>query len=364
MTTSNLSLRPYDPRNATEAEYEALHAFYVITNREEHPHDPPDPLDLFVAIRRHGADFFRPAGFALWQGGTIVALAEAWTIETGENAHMAEFYIAVLPAHRRRGLARRLMACVAGVAGERGRRLLLGRTVSTIPAGEAFMQRLGARPGLPAHTNQLGLADLDQSLVRRWTEQGERLAGDFELGWWLGPYPEADLEAIAGLWRVMNQAPRGELDVEDFNFTPAQLREMDAAMQARGTERWSVYARERASGRLAGYSEVFWNPKRAYFMYQGNTGVFPEFRNRGLGRWLKAAMLERVLRERPEVQFVRTDNADVNAPMLKINTELGYQPYQAQTFWQVEVERVRAYLDEGAEAPETAGSPWARLQRW
>ena len=61
---------------------------------------------------------------------------------------------------------------------------------------------------------------------------------------------------------------------------------------------------------------------------------------------------------------MRTDNADVNAPMLKINTELGYQPYQAQTFWQVEVERVRAYLDEDAEAPETAGSPWVRMHRW
>jgi hypothetical protein len=226
------------------------------------------------------------------------------------------------------------------------------------------MQRLGARPGLPAHSNQLVLADLDRDLVRRWIEQGEQLAGEFELGWWVGAYPEDDLEAIADLWRVMNQAPRGDLDMEDFNFTPAQLREMDAAMQARGTERWSVYARERASGRLAGYSEVFWNPKRGYFMYQGNTGVFPESRNRGLGRWLKGAMLERVLRERPEVRYVRTDNADVNAPMLKINTELGYKPYLAQTFWQVEVERVRAYLDEDGAAPESAGSPWVRFHRW
>jgi len=74
------------------------------------------------------------------------------------------------------------------------------------------------------------------------------------------------------------------------------------------------------------------------------TGVFPEYRNKGLGRWLKAAMLEKVLKERPEVKYVRTGNADVNAAMLKINTELGFQPYMADALWQVEIDRVLTYL--------------------
>jgi mycothiol synthase len=96
-------------------------------------------------------------------------------------------------------------------------------------------------------------------------------------------------------------------------------------------------------------------PTRAEFVFQGNTGVFPAYRNRGLGRWLKAAMLEKVVRERPQVRFVRTDNADVNAPMLKINNKLGFEPYLAETFWQVETEKVQAYLRPGEEV--TPASP-------
>ena len=83
---------------------------------------------------------------------------------------------------------------------------------------------------------------------------------------------------------------------------------------------------------------------RPEILGQGMTAVYPEYRNRGLGRLLKAAMLEKVLRERPQVKLIRTGNADSNAPMLKINTELGFKRYMSQVIWQVETEKVIQYL--------------------
>jgi len=55
-------------------------------------------------------------------------------------------------------------------------------------------------------------------------------------------------------------------------------------------------------------------------------------------------MLERVLRDRPEAKFVRTGNADSNAAMLGINQALGFKPYLSHCVWQLETEKVAAYL--------------------
>lgn len=79
---------------------------------------------------------------------------------------------------------------------------------------------------------------------------------------------------------------------------------------------------------------------------QGSTGVLDRYRNRGLGRWLKAAMLEKLLAERPWMRYIRTYNADMNEPMLKINHALGFEPYAANNMCQAQLETVAAYLKE------------------
>ncbi len=222
--------------------------------------------------------------------------------------------------------------------------MLMTETVDRVPGGEAFMKRLGAKKGLESHVNQLRMADLDHNRLQDWLSRGQRNIAEFELGLWDGAYPDDKIQAVSELYELTNQQPLGDLEIEDMHMTPERIREMEKSMFARGNQRWTFYVIDQATGKFAGYTETGWNPSRPEILSQYMTGVFPQYRNRGLGRWLKAAMLEKVLKDRPQVKYVRTGNADSNAAMLKINNELGFKPYMAGTIWQVELQKVLDYL--------------------
>lgn len=105
---------------------------------------------------------------------------------------------------------------------------------------------------------------------------------------------------------------------------------------------------EAADGAFAGYTELVWNPENPRFAQQGDTAVAPEHRGHGLGKWLKAGMLERLHRERPDVRVVRTGNADTNAAMLGINEALAFAATRAVVLWQVDADELARRLEPSA----------------
>ena len=345
--TSQLDIRPFDFTGASDYEYEVLNRHLNRFRAESEPDDPPRPLEEMMAQARNVPPNMSANFWAGWNaaGDEILASASAIFITTDDNNHIGNFMISVDPPLRSQGVGRELLRLVAESAKREGRRLLMTDTNGRVPSGEAFMKRVGGEHGLVCTSSQLALADLDAALVESWVAEGKNRATGITLGFWDGPYPADHLAAIASLIEVMNTQPRDSLDVEDARITVEELQQGEHGLAATGTQRWTVYASDTETGRYVGSTEVYWNPNRPEIINQGMTGVFPEFRGKGLGRTLKAAMLERILRDRPQARFVRTDNADSNAAVLGINGSLGYKPYSSRCIWQLETNKALAYLE-------------------
>jgi mycothiol synthase len=311
---------------------------------ERLPEDPPIPLEESIQGWRNNPEYEE---ISLWVARNpdqtrVLASGEVHTWKVEDNRHLAWFEIAVEPEYRRQGIAKRLLGLITNEVQQRGRRLLMAQSNDRAPAGAIFLQHIGARPGLEGRTNQLRISELDRSLMEKWHDRSDLF--DYEMVFQEGAYPEDFLPAIVELFKIGNDEPRGELEIEDQVITGEQLREMDAYHQARGSIRWTIYTRHKPDGRLCGFTEVFWNPNRPTILEQSFTGVHSDFRGHGLGRWMKANMMLKVLDERPMVALVRTGNANCNAPMLAINDAMGFKPYTAHTTWQVELEKVQEYL--------------------
>lgn len=279
--------------------------------------------------------------------GIGVALAPV----AGDNAHFVHVELSVVREARRRGVGRALARWALGVARRRGRRLVIGASHGTVPAGEAFARALGAREGLRSRVNELDLERHHEhlfgadGLVARWLADGPVRAPDYAIDWLPHPLPEEVLEPLATLRQSMNDAPRGTLDVEDHVYTAAWMREGDAYAAARGDVAWTLLARRRGDGAFAGFTDLSWNADNPRVAQQGDTAVAPEHRGHALGKWLKALMLERLHRERPNVRVVRTGNADTNAAMLGINGALGFAASRETIVWQVATDELARRLE-------------------
>jgi RimJ/RimL family protein N-acetyltransferase len=349
MSTIQVRFQPLDLRNATENEYARLSTFKNILNCEYWPDDPPIPLEEHIQGWKNLPQFVEYEAYTVWNetASEIIAYCDIAIYNTGDNEHLAELKIEVLPAHRRKGIGRQALHLLLPFAINHKRTLLTSWVSNRVPAAAIWCERLGARKGLGMYFHQLKLSEFDKTLVQSWLEQSKNKHSEFELGFNEGPYPEDLIDEIAALYQeVANDQPREELEMEDMKFTPEILRQEEQYMFSKGNRRWTLYLRDAANGQVAGLTEVFWNPNRSMILNQGFTGIYPSYRNKGLGRWLKAEMMQKILSERPEVEFVRTGNANSNAAMLKINQEMGFMPYISNTVWQVETARVEKYLNE------------------
>jgi GNAT superfamily N-acetyltransferase len=258
--------------------------------------------------------------------------------------HVLMVGVAVLPAWRRSGLGRLLLGQSVAVAERRGLRLIMGRTRDNVPSGGQFAQRFGAELAMVGQENRLDLHTVDRTLVQGWVADGPARAPGYRLQFLAGRTPPELIDAVAEAFNVMNTAPRENMDIRDTPVTPDLVRVYEDAIMAAGDDTWAYYAVEEASGRFVGLTNITIRAGASDRVYVGDTGVDPNHRGHALGKWLKAAITERILADLPEVRWVITWNAGSNDAMLGINTQLGFRTVALHTTWQIGTAQLRALL--------------------
>lgn len=330
-------------------EMDRLLALFDELDQERVPEDPLPPWSVRAARLRNLPPIAVRKSWVARGDAEVVGYGSVVRWVTGENDHIAEADIRVRPTWRRRGVARALLARIAeAIAKVKDATLFLG-TSDRVPAGEAFVRRIGAEQGIETHVNQLDLAAVDRALVDTWCALGETTAADYWLEWIPSPVPDERVDAVLRAFELMNTAPRGRLAMNDWRMTADLLRQFEARERALGLESWTLFGFHRESGAVAGFTQVNYDPRLSHVVQQEGTAVDPAHRGHGLGKLLKATMLRRVLVERSRARYIRTGNADSNAPMLSLNRRLGFRPAWARIVWQATLPIVASYLERAGE---------------
>lgn len=331
-----------DPTTATDETLETIHDLWLIGEAEDLPDDEPMPLAQRLADIRNPHDHRLIRQWVIREDGTAAAFAGAW-MDREQNTHTGHGWVLVHPDRRHRGLGRAIATPVLDTFEEEGRTTFT-TDITAGRAEEAILERAGLKAAYEERRSRLTLGELDWSLMDDWITRAPERAGEYELIYLEYPLPEEFVQRVCDLFLIMNTAPREELEQEDEVMTPEMLRDIEAKQKARGRTMMIYVAAHRPSGHWAGYTTIAHQSLQPHLAWQWDTGVHPDHRNKGLGRWLKAQMIKKLHYEYPDVRMVDTENAGSNEPMLNINVAMGFKPIQISNFWQGDVATLRERL--------------------
>jgi GNAT superfamily N-acetyltransferase len=313
----------------TAATIRAWHSVVTAAQACDHPDEPPQTLQQTAGrLTTPPLNSRLLLWTAVVDGATVGVAYLRLPTEQG-GGRPAEIEVLVHPAHRRRGIGALLLNRAADAIRAHGRPAVVAQAIAGTPA-VPFLEARGFRCVLVLAGLLLRVEDVDPDWLA-----GILAAGPpgYELVRWTGAVPDGLAAAFAKAKVAMDDTPAGEMPAEQMRWDADRVREMAEMVAKRGDELYTVAAVH--GGAVAGFTEVVVPAGSAERAAQYDTAVVPGHRGKRIGIWVKAAMLEWLRTERPEIREIETDNADDNVHMLAVNEELGfrrqreYRDYQA-----------------------------------
>jgi mycothiol synthase len=337
----------FDPISAPAELWRAYHAFRRQRHLEESPEDPEAPDDVVERRLRRPDPYMVDRRWLVRRDDEVVAelSVSAMTPRSPEyesNKHLLFADAWVLGRARRQGIGRSLIPQIVEFMDGTSARVLTADTDDE--AAHAFLTSLGGAARYSEARSRLDLREVDWEMISRWVREGQERSPEARLELYVNRVPEDRREEFAQVsTELLNTMPFEALDHGDIVQTVETLNEWYGRLDMYGSIH-HVYLCRESDGTIAGMTDVLKHPFEPRFVRQLFTGVHPRARGRGLGKWLKAAMLQHVRAVHPDTIYVTTENAGSNASMLGINRALGFRPFRDITTYQVEREELTRHL--------------------
>ncbi|MEV0411415.1 GNAT family N-acetyltransferase [Streptomyces sp. NPDC050448] len=236
--------------------------------------------------------------------------------------HLAELTLQVHPAERRHHVGSQLLDAAVAAARDNARRCVIAQAEAGAP-GDQFLVARGFRKVLTLRFSRLPLADVDTTALAGIIEHshpGYRLAA------WQGAVPDDLAQTFAAARRAMDDMPMEDTDYGTVTWDVDRVRAAAKAVERRGDQLRTVVAIDTSNGSIAGFTELVIPGNGTGDGQHYGTGVLPEHRGHGLGRWMKAESIRQAHGHYPGLGGLLTDTADSNRHMRHINDDLGYTP--------------------------------------
>jgi GNAT superfamily N-acetyltransferase len=341
-------VRPFDPQTEDRARWLRYHAYRRLRHVE---FDPQEPLEPDREVEEHAR---RPwhteikKRYAVETDHMMVGYGNVGFTAPGApeyetNKHLAWGHASVIRPFRRQGAFRALLEQMHDDMREHEARVLNLYAGDREREGVQCLEHIGATLKQVERESRLRFTDVDWGEMQHWVDRIAGRAPGYVLEVWPDHVPEAVIEEYApARSAMMNLMPWDDLDHGEIMITPKDLREQNERLAIDGSQHHTCVARD-PDGHIVAVTDVRWRPSGPKKVDQWFTGVHPEARGKGLGKAIKAKMVQ-FLRDRYDPEYIGTENSQTNDAMLGINIAMGFKPHREWYAYQFEIDRIAAYL--------------------
>lgn len=266
------------------------------------------------------------------RGDEVVGVAAA-ILPLLDNKTSADLGVAVVPAARRQGVGTALLEELLEHARAADRSELTGWLQWPYDAGREGSDSPGMQFALH-HDFQLNQLEVQRVLDLPVAEAVlDRLAATaaphhegYTFRTWTGSAPD---DVLGGYGRLVGavetEAPTGEHAPEIEVWDERRIREQEEELVAQRRTRITTLALS-PQGEPVGYTDLVHAATDEGRVYQWGTLVDREHRGHRLGVALKVRTARAMQEAFPDATYVRTWNAESNAPMIAVNDAMGFRP--------------------------------------
>ncbi|MBI2772882.1 MAG: GNAT family N-acetyltransferase [Chloroflexi bacterium] len=335
------TIEKVDMATAEQPIVDGLVELWHALDAEAVPEDPPLPREMIEARFRTTSKMFVRQSWLAFKDGRVVGRGQNFENKSGSNEDKRDIDLAVHPAHRGKGIGRALFAAAVLPIPDATTKLVQSWTHSRVPSGKAFAEKTGAKAGLNMRSSQLDLQKVDMKLIDEWAKIDPP---DYTVVFLDGDVPDHLMKATTEAFNAINKMPREDLDMDDWVFSEATIRDWERMRKARGQTQW-LYLVTDPSGTGVAFTDIVFDKRYEHVIHQGGTAVDPAHQGHGLGKLVKALMVKKLKSEMPRARFIRTENAGSNAPMLSINTRMGFALAWENAIWQLPLADAKKYAE-------------------
>lgn len=204
---------------------------------------------------------------------------------------------------------------------------------------DKWLEKWGGTFKIHLETHKLKYSDIDKDKLINWAETGKDKNPELKLRFCeTKDLTETEMIDYIHIWNVGLGASLIREVIEKYNFKyqiPLQMIKSDIEANEKNEKHvCNMVLLFDYSGKIAGFTQIgidFKIPKEyidgklvAEYLDKGMTYVKPEYRGKGLGKWMNAELYLK-LREHYIFEEIESDMAPYNSYILNINREFGYK---------------------------------------